>query len=306
MSRSLINLSVLGGLKLGWMVSFLPLGGQRWLGRLLGDALFYLAKPRRLVVEQNLNLCFPEMTRANRRLLERQFFRNVGIAFIDLFWLWRVDRSTLIRRITIRDINIFLEAKRAGPKKKQPIIIFAPHFLGLDAGGARLQLEDRLVCIYSKQTVEAIDKWIYRGRSRFNLPILVSRNEGISRLVRAIRDGITAHFSPDMDLGCQGAIFSNFFGVPAATQPSIIRLAHLTNAVIIPMVTRITQHGYQIQFFQPLEFPRDEPFQEGLQRLHHFLEQRILEAPDEYLWAHRRFKTRPSGEAAVYPPKQRR
>ena len=107
MSRSLINLSVLGGLKLGWMVSFLPLGGQRWLGRLLGDALFYLAKPRRLVVEQNLNLCFPEMTRANRRLLERQFFRNVGIAFIDLFWLWRVDRSTLIRRITIRDINIF-------------------------------------------------------------------------------------------------------------------------------------------------------------------------------------------------------
>lgn len=120
------------------------------------------------------------------------------------------------------------------------MIVFAPHFIGLDAGGARLQLEDQLVCLYSNQALPAIDAWIYKGRSRFNQPMLISRRDGIGPLVRALKRGVTAHFSPDMDLGPRGAEFVPFFGVPAATQPSIIRLAHLTNATVLPMVTLLT------------------------------------------------------------------
>jgi KDO2-lipid IV(A) lauroyltransferase len=306
MSRRILNYPVRLALKLGWLVSFLPLKAQRGLGRLLGAGLYYLAAPRRFVVQKNLELCFSATDSAYRRRLAKQFFRNVGIAFIDLFWLWRVDIETLIRRVEIKNIDIFLHAKSLRSAKGKSLIVFAPHFLGLDAGGARLQLEDRLVCMYSKQAITAIDEWIFKGRGRFNQPMLVSRSEGIARLARAVRQGVTAHFSPDMDLGPQGAVFSPFFGVISATQPSLIRLAHLTDAIVVPMVTRITETGYSIEFFENLEFPKEEPLERGVQRVHQFLEDRIRETPDQYLWAHRRFKTRPSGEAAVYPPKKRR
>jgi len=306
MRRRIVDYSVRWALRLGWLVSFLPFKAQRGLGKWLGAGLYHLAAPRRFVVEKNLELCFPSTARSYRRQLAKQFFRNVGVAFIDLFWLWRVNAETLLRRIEIKNIDIFLRAKSLRLSEGKSIIVFAPHFLGLDAGGARLQLEDRLVCMYSKQAIAVIDEWIFKGRGRFNQPILVSRSEGIARLARAVRQGVTAHFSPDMDLGRQGAVFLPFFGVTSATQPSLIRLAHLTDAIVIPMVTRITAIGYEIEFFDALEFPEKESLEQGVARLHQFLEQRILETPDQYLWAHRRFKTRPDGEAAVYPPKKRR
>ncbi len=304
--RRLLDYSVRWALKLGWLVSFSPLRVQRVLGEWLGVSLYYLAAPRRFVVEKNLELCFPAADRSYRKVLARRFFRNVGVAFIDLFWLWRVDAGTLVQRIEIKNIDIFLRAKSLRSSKGKSLIIFAPHFLGLDAGGARLQLEDRLVCMYSRQAIAAIDEWIFKGRGRFNRPILVSRGEGIGRLVRAVRQGVTAHFSPDMDLGRKGAVFSPFFGVMSATQPSLIRLAQMTDAMVIPMVTRITASGYSLEFFEALEFPEDESAEQSVERLHQFLEQRILETPDQYLWAHRRFKTRPDNESAVYPPKKRR
>lgn len=225
---------------------------------------------------------------------------------MDLFRLWRADELELRTLVEVENLEIFYAAKHAFVEGGRPVIVFAPHFLGLDAGGARLQLEGQLVCMYSSQAFPVIDAWVYRGRSRFNEPILVSRREGIGPLARALKRGVTAHFSPDMDLGRRGAEFIPFFGVPAATQPSIIRLARLTNATVVPMVTLLTQKGYRATFYEPFCFPKDEPFEQGLVRINAFIEARIREAPDQYLWAHRRFKTRPKGLEPVYPPKRRR
>ncbi len=306
MSRSLINSVVKGALVFGRLYSYLPRSVQQTFSAPLGGLLYWLASPRRLVVARNLSLCFPGLTQAQRLVLSRRFFRNVTRAFLDLFELWRVDKDELKQIVKLENLELFEKAKASFIEEGRPVIVFAPHFVGLDAGGARLQLEDQLVCLYSNQALPAIDAWIYKGRSRFNQPLLISRRDGIGQLVRALKRGVTAHFSPDMDLGRRGAEFVPFFGVPAATQPSIIRLAHLTNATVLPMVTLLTPHGYCARFYEPLAFPKEESLAQGLARIHSFIEARILEAPDQYLWAHRRFKTRPEGLESVYPPKRRR
>lgn len=306
MSRSLINSVVKGALVFGRLYSYLPRSVQQTFSAPLGGLLYWLASPRRLVVARNLSLCFPGLTQAQRLVLSRRFFRNVTRAFLDLFELWRVDKDELKQIVKLENLELFEKAKAGFIEEGRPVIVFAPHFVGLDAGGARLQLEDQLVCLYSNQALPAIDAWIYKGRSRFNQPLLISRRDGIGQLVRALKRGVTAHFSPDMDLGRRGAEFVPFFGVPAATQPSIIRLAHLTNATVLPMVTLLTPHGYCARFYEPLAFPKEESLAQGLARIHSFIEARILEAPDQYLWAHRRFKTRPEGLESVYPPKRRR
>lgn len=306
MAHGFINSVVKGALVVGRLYSYLPRGLQHALAYPLGGLLYVLAAPRRRVVATNLSLCFPRLSESEREALARGFFRNVARAFMDLFELWRVNEIKLKQLVKIENIEIFEEAKRAQANEGRPVLIFAPHFVGLDAGGARLQLEDQLVCLYSNQALPAIDEWIHAGRSRFNAPLLISRRDGIGQLVRALKRGVTAHFSPDMDLGRRGAEFVPFFGVPAATQPSMIRLAHLSQATVIPMVTLLTPTGYCARFYEPLRFPQQETLAEGLNRIHAFIEARIQEVPDQYLWAHRRFKTRPEGEPAVYPPKRRR
>ena len=293
-------------LSLGGVFSYLPYKMQQRLSVLVGDLLFLLGSERRLVVERNLSLCFPNLTASQRSILSRAFFCNAARSFLDLFRLWQIDEKELRKMVVLENLDLFQDAKRKFIEGGRPVIVFAPHFLGLDAGGARLQLEDQLVCLYSNQALPSIDAWIYKGRTRFNNPILVSRRHGIGQLVRALKKGVTAHFSPDMDLGRRGAEFVPFFGVLAATQPSIVRLARLTNATVIPMVTLLTPEGYRATFYEPLSFPKDEEFVQALARVHAFIEARIQEAPSQYLWAHRRFKTRPQGSEPMYPPRRRR
>jgi len=275
MRRRIVDYSVRWALRLGWLISFLPFKVQRGLGKWLGAGLYHLAAPRRFVVEKNLELCFPSTARSYRRRLAKQFFRNVGVAFIDLFWLWRVNAETLLRRIEIKNIDIFLRAKSLRLSEGKSIIVFAPHFLGLDAGGARLQLEDRLVCMYSKQAIAAIDEWIFKGRGRFNQPILVSRSEGIARLARAVRQGVTAHFSPDMDLGRQGAVFwldyisflsnafsrlrTSIFGPTAGSKPGQMAKRRCT-----PQKTPLTAAGGRQKQSSKSLLPLNSPFAKNI------------------------------------------
>lgn len=293
-------------LRVGVLLSYLPFVFQKHLSLFLGVLLYLFGAERRLIVERNLALCFPHLTASERSSVARRFFYNAARSFLDLFRVWRLSATELRDMVCLENLDIYENAKRAFLEDGRPVIVFAPHFLGLDAGGARLQLEDQLVCLYSNQALPSIDSWVLMGRKRFNNPILISRRDGVGQFARALKRGVTAHFSPDMDLGRRGAEFVPFFGVPAATQPSIVRLAHLTDATVIPLVTLLTPTGYRATFYQPLYFPKDESHQQGLSRIHSFIEARIQEAPAQYLWAHRRFKTRPEGLEPVYPPRRRR
>ena len=141
---------------------------------------------------------------------------------------------------------------------------------------------------------------IRRGRERFNGAIVISRREGLRRVVKVLRDGIPFLYPADMDFGPHDAVFVPFFGVQAATVTALPRLAALANARIVPLIGHLTADGYVAELLPAWEnFPGDDPLADA-RRFNAFIEEQVRRMPAQYYWVHKRFKTRPPGEPGVY------
>ena len=180
------------------------------------------------------------------------------------------------------------------------MILFAPHFVGLDAGWTRLSLDRQLLSMYANQKNPLFNQAMKNGRLRFNQPQLLSRQEGIRSALKAMKGGLPFYYLPDMDFGPRDAMFVPFFGVPAATITSFARIAALAQAVVVPAITRLTPDGYVLRFDTPwLDFPGDD-VATATRRQNAYIEDQVRLIPEQYLWLHKRFKTRPPGMPRVY------
>ena len=282
------------GLALMKAISRLPLPVLRALGGALGTLAWWLARPRRHVTLVNLRLCFPEMPEAERRRLGHAHFRWFVRSILERFIFWFGPPARIRALVRIEGEEILRE------HLGRPLIILAPHFVALDAGGMRLAMESGFVTMYQRQKDPVIDAAMRAGRERFPGAIVLSRQQGVRAAVRLVRDGVPFYYLPDMDLGARDAAFVPFFGVPAATVTATARLVQLTGAAVVPFVTRMTPQGY-VGRFHPAwrDFP-GEDLHAATRRMNAFIEERVLEMPAQYLWSHKRFKTRPPGERGVY------
>ncbi len=272
-----------------------PLGVVRALGSVLGRLLFLLARRRRRIALTNLRLAFPDLSEAERLVLARRNFRYFAQAFLDRSWLWHGDPEVVRQRLRIT--GAVDDLTRAGA-----VVMFAPHFYGMDAGGsAVMQQIDRPACtIYSTQNNRAMDEWMQRGRQRFGDATLLSRTEGVKPIVRALREGKMLYLLPDMDLGPHESVFVPFYGVPTATVPSLSRFAKLGQARVVPVVTRMTDFGYEVKVHPAwADYPTADASADAA-LMNERLQGYIDEMPDQYYWVHKRFKTRPPGEASLY------
>ena len=273
----------------------LPLGLVRGLGAALGRLLYLLAWPRRRIALTNLRLCYPDWSEAERRAVARRNFVVFSQAFLDRSWLWHGDPETVRQRLRIT--GAVQDLTREGA-----VVMFAPHFYGMDAGGsAVMQQIARPACtIYSTQSDAALDDWMRAGRQRFGDATLLSRSEGVKPIVRALREGKMLYLLPDMDLGPHESVFVPFFGVPAATVPSLSRFAKLGGARVVPVVTRLTPQGYEVSVHPAwVDYPSSDAVADTAlmnQRLQGYIDA----MPEQYYWVHKRFKTRPPGEPSMY------
>jgi KDO2-lipid IV(A) lauroyltransferase len=289
------KLGTWAGVLVLWLVHFLPL---RWIGALgagLGSLLYRFGRGR--VTRINLALCFPEMSEAQRHELGRRHFRMLGRNALELgVMVWGSEKQLLA--LTRYEGIEHLHAAAAGG---HPVIAMAPHFIGLNMGGIRVAYEyPGTASIYSKQKNPVLDRIFLKARTRFGNPHLVSRQEGLRSIVRAIKTGKPFYFLPDMDFGIRDAIFSPFFGVPTATITALPRLAKLTGARVVPIITRQAGDHYVARFYPAWEnFPTGD-LEADVRRMNAFIEDRVREMPEQYFWAHKRFKTRPPGERSPY------
>lgn len=275
-------------------VSMLPWPLLRRLGSLGGVFAWALARERRRVTLRNLELCFPHWSAARRTAVGRAHFRFFVRSFLDRFILWYGPVAR------VRTLCRLEGGEHFEPHRGKPVILLAPHFVGCDAGGARMWFETPIVSMYARQKNRIFDAAMTRGRTRMPGASMVLRTDGLRAAVRALRRGTPFYFLPDMDLGAREALFVSFFGVPAATVTSVARLATLTGAIVIPCVTRLTDDGYVTRLYPAWEsFPGDDLFA-ATRRMNAFIEDRVREMPAQYLWSHRRFKTRPPGEPDPY------
>ncbi len=279
-----------------WLLHFLPLRAIAAVGGALGSALFWLIPERRRVTRVNLEKCFPRMESRERERIARAHFRALCRSFVELGLVWWAPRKRLRRLVRIEG----LEHLRA--LGDTPAILLAPHFVGLDIGGARLVGEVNVVSMYSVQKDREFAELLAHGRSRFGEPKLVSRQEGIRAVLAGMREGRPFYYLPDQDYGPRDALFVPFFGVQAATVPGLSRIARLMGAKVLPCVTRMLPGGagYVLTIEPPWDnFPTADLCADT-RRMNEYIERKVLEMPEQYLWMHKRFKTRPEGEPRFY------
>ena len=276
-----------------WLVHFLPLAWIGALGSALGSIIYRFGRGR--VTRINLGLCFPKMSEEEKHALGLRHFRMLGRNALELSIMVWGSEEELLRLIKVEGIE-HLKAV-AG----RPVIALAPHFIGLNMGGIRVAYEyPGTASVYSRQKNPVLDAIFLKARMRFGDPHLVSRQEGMRSIVRVIRSGKPFYFLPDMDFGPRDAIFSPFFGVPAATITTLPRLAKLTDAAVLPVVTRQVGDGYVVKFYPEWKDYPTGDLDADVRRMNAFIEERVLEMPEQYFWAHKRFKTRPPGEPSPY------
>jgi KDO2-lipid IV(A) lauroyltransferase len=287
-------LSRLGILFMRFMALW-PLPLIRALGTLLGAVLYLVIVPRRRVVHTNLALCFPHWSPARRRAVARRVFVLFAQAWLDRSWLWHGEPALVQRRLRITGAVQELEGDA-------PTLVFAPHFLGMDAGWTALTLlvPRRFVGIYTRQSNAVLDAWMLVGRHRFGSARPFGRADGVRDLVSALRGGEVMYLLPDMNFGPEESIFVPFYGIESATVPSLSRFARLGRARVVPVLSRLAPFGYEVEVLPAWkEFP-GASVEQDTARMNRELERYIETMPEQYYWVHKRFKTRPPGQPPVY------
>lgn len=284
-----------GGVLFMRVLARLPLVWVRVLGWVMGRVLYVVVAPRRKVVLTNLALCFAHWPESKRTQVARQHFIQFAQAWLDRGWLWHGSDATVRNRLKITGaVDAF--------KGDQAMVIFAPHFVGLDAGWTALtsQIDRHFATIYSHQSNVQVDQWVLEGRKRFGNPKMFDRLAGPKPVVRALREGDLLYLLPDMNYGLQESVFVPFYGVPAATVTSLTRLATLGRARVVPVITRMTREGYEVQVLPAWDDVPGSDVTADTARMNQRLESYINTMPAQYFWVHKRFKDRPEGHPSVY------
>jgi len=286
-------------LGLVWLLHWLPLGVQAAIGRGLGALLHRFGRGRREVALRNLALCMPEMAPAARQALVREHFGWLGRSLLERGLLWYASPDRLRRLIHVEgDVHLAENSER-------PVMWLVPHFMALDVAGASTQLFQKrwVASIYQAQSNSVLDHAMRRGRLRFGGGEVFSRFESVMPLVRAVKKKQAAFFNlPDMDFGAKDAAFVPFFGVPAATLLAPSKLARSLNMLVQPVVAEALPggQGYRVRYLPAwTDWPSDDA-EADTRRMNEWIATEIRRNPAQYLWVHKRFKTRPPGEAPLY------
>ena len=281
-----------------WSLHPLPLGLLAVLGRGIGRLAWWLARGRRRVALRNLALCLPELSEAARCDIAREHFALLGRSLLERATLWWASPARLRALIHVEgDV-------RLAERSERPVMWLVPHFIGLDVAGVATQLfqSRRVGSIYQAQSNPVFDAAIRRGRLRFDGGEIFSRGDGAKPLIRAVRQGHAFFNLPDMDFGQKDAAFVPFFGVLAATLLAPSRMARALNMVVQPVVAELLPggQGWRVRFLEPWsDFPTDDALADTA-RMNRWIESEIRRMPAQYLWVHKRFKTRPPGGEPMY------
>ncbi len=289
------------GLGLLWLVHRLPRPLLRGLVPGLAWALRTGSPKRRQIARINLAWCFPERTVEEREELLRDYYRYAAQTMLDYGMLWFGSPQTHATRIRL----VGEEHYQRLHARNIPVIVLAPHALALDHGGLRMSQSYDGVS-FAKPMRNPVVEWInHRSRTRYSGDIF-SRDQGLRPAIRQIRRGRFFYYLPDEDLGAEGAVFVDFFGVPKATLTALGRLARMTGAAVLPSFAWYdeTEDQYVLKLWPPMEgFPSGDDTADA-RAMNAAIERAIRETPAQYLWTMRLFRTRPDGQPHPYryPP----
>ncbi|MBY5923022.1 LpxL/LpxP family Kdo(2)-lipid IV(A) lauroyl/palmitoleoyl acyltransferase [Ferrimonas balearica] len=272
------------------LLILLPLSAQYRLGAAIGRLIQRLMGKRIQVARRNLELCLPELSDAEREALITKNFEETGMALFDTANAWWWSDARIQSHMTIVGKEHIEDAEQAG----QGVILMAAHCLMLEPGARVFGQFKPGIGVYRPHNNPMMEYLQVKGRLRSNKGLIPKRE--VRQMVKALRAGEVVWYTQDQDAGRRGSVFAPFFGVPAATAAGASTLAKLGKARVLPFfVERKADHsGYHIEIGAPLEgFPSGDELADTT-RCNEVTEGLVRRRPEQYMWLHRRFKTRPN------------
>ncbi len=278
------------------LLVMLPWPWQLKLGAGLGDLARYLLPRRRRIVETNIALAFPRLARQQQQQLVKKNMRSSGIAVFETLLSWWGDEERLKVLSHIEGLEHLQEAWKA----KKGIILLGGHFNCMMLCGRMLATQLSFQILVKKTKNPLFEAFMHHYRKKHYQGVIDSHD--LRAMVRALRNNRICWYAPDQDFGRKHTVFAPFMGIPAATLTITARLAILSEAPVLPISYRRQPNSreYQIVISPPMTaFPSGDKRQDAT-RVNQLIEKQIQPAPEQYLWTHRRFKTRPIGEPKLY------
>jgi KDO2-lipid IV(A) lauroyltransferase len=274
------------------LLTLLPYRAMLRVGDALGGLLYLLLARRRHIVTTNLKLAFPELNEPQRRALVRGNFRHTAGALLETPYSWWGSGEALQRLTHIEGMEHMNQALAQG----RGVIMLGGHFTSMLICGRLLAMQLPFHILVKPAKNPLYEALIRRYRERDYAGVI--NTDDLRGMVRALRRGEVVWYSPDQDLGADISVFAPFMGIPTATITATARLAKMSGSPVVPInFERLTDgRGYRLRLLPALEnFPNGDDVADAT-RINRFIEEHVREVPDQYLWAHRRFKTRPGGE----------
>lgn len=285
------------------LLGILPLSLCMFIGRRLGDLFYLLGRQRREYARVNMALCFPEKSPEERETLVRGTMQSTATMIIEAALALWGPSNYFRNKYTITGLDRLEKARQSG----QGILLLGCHLTTLDVTGRIIAYHFEYDLLYRPDKNPLLAYMIAHGRERFAGGDAIARND-LRKLVSNLRAGHIVWYAPDQDFGPSYSVFAPFFGIEAASMTGTARIARMGKAVVMPLVhyRDPVNHSYEVVIGEPLEnFPTGDEVADAT-RVNQLMEAAIRPHPEQYLWVHRRFKTRPPGEPGFYPPKKRR
>jgi len=282
---------LIGFMKLG---AKLPFGAQVFIGTGIGRLLYLILNRFRKIALINVSHCFPNKSLSEVEGLVKQNFEAIGVSIFETANAYFGKDDKIQKLITIHNEHYLTVAL----EKQQGVILLAAHFMPLMLGSRALLLKHKIANIYRPQNNPLFDKVMHKGFVDNGATMIKTKDT--RSMIKAIKNGLPIWYAPDQDLGDNSSVFAPFFNIQTATIAATARLAKTPNTVVIPYFFIRTSKGYTMTFESPLsDYPSDDAIENATQT-NQILHNQILKAPEQYLWIHKRFKTRPNGESSFY------
>ena len=273
---------------------FIPFSTQVIIGRTIGKAIYPFMSKLRSTAYSNISHCFPEKKQSQVNALVKSHFEAIGISLFETANAYYASDKKIIKLLTTKNDHFFKDAL----KQEGGIILLCAHFMPLMLGSRALLINNTIANIYRPQNNKLFDQAMVKGYKKHGAVMIKSTDT--RSIVKAINNSLPIWYAPDQDLGKNNSVFAPLFGIQTATASATARLAKNNKTRVIPYSFIRTSKGYEMSFEKPLSgFPSGDSIIDAT-TTNKILEKQIKKTPEQYLWIHRRFKTRPEGVKNFY------
>ena len=273
----------------------LGMKNQMRVGRIIGALAYRLVPRRRKITETNIRLCFSELDDEQRALLTRRCITDNAIGLVETARAWFGDPESLRAQLRVEGLEHLNRAAAEG----RGVLVVGAHYSALDLGSVMASLFIPFNIMYRPMDNPLLDAIMKASRNRSARAI---DKRDMRTTIRVLKAGEVLWYAPDQDYGREMSVFAPFFDVPAATITATTRLANINRSpvLVISYHRNTDDSGYTLRFSEPLVgFPCGDEVADAT-RINALLEEEIRREPSQYMWVHRRFKTRPEGEPSIY------